>query len=138
LQDGYLYFPDARVLPNTTDPVYIMIQHRNHIAAMTSQPVSAVGNTIIYDFRTSDSYHTDTSVGQKQMPNGNWAMFAGDADPSDTSGYDINGQDKGTWAVSNGNFAEYLPTDLNLDGDVNGADKILWENNNGNSSTLPK
>ena len=115
-----------------------MVQHRNHIAAMTPQPISIANNTITYDFRANDSYRTATSIGQKQMPNGIWVMLAGDCDQSDTGGYDIIGQDKSIWEVSNGNFAQYLPTDLNLDGDVNGEDKILWEINNGNSSILPK
>ena len=115
-----------------------MIQHRNHIAAMTPQPVSVINNLITYDFRINDSYRTETSVGQKQMPDGSWMMFAGDCDQLDTGGYDIIGEDKSVWAASNGNFAQYLPADLNLDGDVTGADKILWEKNNGNSSILPK
>ena len=138
LQNGELYFPDTRLLPTSSEPVYVMIQHRNHIAAMTPHPISIVDNLITYDFRASDSYRTETSVGQKQMPDGSWVMLAGDCDQSDSGGYDITGQDKSIWAAANGNFAQYLPTDLNLDGDVTGADKILWEDNNGNSSTLPK
>ncbi len=138
LQNGELHFLDSRVLPTTSTPVYVMIQHRNHIAVMTPQPIYITNNTLAYDFRTSDSYRTETSVGQRQMPDGSWAMLAGDCDKSDTGGYDITGQDKIIWAESNGNFAQYLSTDINLDGDVTGEDKILWEINNGSSSTLPK
>ncbi len=137
-QSGELYFPDPRVLPATSEPMYVMIQHRNHIAAMTPQPILITNNTLTYDFRASDSYRISTSVGQRQMPNGTWAMLAGDCDQSDTEGYDITGQDKVIWAEFNGSFAQYLPADLNLDGDVTGADKILWGINNGNSSVLPK
>jgi len=138
LQDGYLHLPDMQILPNASEPMYIMIQHRNHIATMTPQPVSVINNSITYDFRATNGYNTSTSIGQKQMSDGNWALFAGDCDPLDTGGYDVNGQDKTMWSNSNGNFGQYLPADLNLDGDINGSDKILWERNNGNSSALPK
>ncbi len=138
-QDGCLYFPDGGVRLNSqVDSAYVVIQHRNHIAVMTPQPVAIVNNTLTHDFRLEDSYRDATSFGQKQLY-GDWVMFAGDCDQvSDLQGYDINGSDKALWISQNGNFAQYLSSDMNLDGDVNGADKGVWLNNNGISSRVPK
>lgn len=136
-QDGSLFFPNNRFLSaEIADSVHIVIQHRNHIAVMTPQPLSIDNNAVIHDFSLSDSYHPPSQYGQKQLPDGTWAMIAGDCEQSE-SGYDINGDDKGLWSNANGNFGNYFPSDLNLDGDVNGADKILWSDNNGINSVAP-
>jgi len=116
----------------------VSIRHRNHIAVLTPQLVPVINGTLTYDFRANDSYHNAASAGQKQTPDGAYVMYAGDIDPTDAGGYDINGQDKGKWSDDNGTFGAYLPSDINLDGDVNGADKIFWENNNGVNSIVPK
>ncbi len=138
-RDGCIYFPDSDVLPSGFNtPVYIVVMHRNHIAAMTPQPVSIINNTLTYDFRTAQSYIVAGSYGQKQLASGDWCMFAGDINPSDIGGYDINGNDKSVWTTFNGLFSDYFPADLNQDGDVNGADKGVWLGNNGIFSAVPK
>lgn len=136
--DGCIYFPDDAVLPPGFDtPVYIVVEHRNHIGVMSPQPVNIEDNALSFDFRTTESYRNQTSSGQKQLTNGTWCMYGGDIDPSD-AGYDINGGDKGIWVDDNGNFNGYFSSDLNNDGDVNGADKSIWFNNNGVFSIVPK
>lgn len=139
-QDGCLYFPDENVLSadDAGNAPYVVIQHRNHIAVMTPQPIQIINNTLTYDFRFSDSYKDNASFGQKQLSDGTWAMFAGDADQFEPLGYDINGLDKSVWVNSNGIFDGYFIPDFNQDGDVNGADKIMWFSNNGISSSVPK
>lgn len=137
-QDGSLFFPNSRFLSaEIADSLHVVIQHRNHIAAMTPQPLVIDNNTITHDFSGSDSHHTSTSIGQKELPDGTWVMFAGDCEQSG-AGYDINGNDKGLWLDSNGHHGDYFMTDQNLDGDVSGADKGLWFDNNGVSSVAPK
>jgi len=139
MKDGSIEFPDRCILAsNVASPLYIVVEHRNHIGVMTPQPVTLTGSTLSYDFRTSDSYRDPTSYGQKQLPDGTWAMFAGDADQSDFPSYDITGADKFPWVDTNGQFDQYLPADFNLDGDVSGGDKILWFENNGISSRVPR
>ena len=136
-EDGSLFFPNNRFLSaEITDSLHVVIQHRNHIAAMTPQPLMINNKIIVHDFSLSDSYHPPSQHGQKQLPDGTWVMFAGDGEQSE-SGYDINGDDKGLWSNANGNFGNYFSSDLNLDGDVNGADKILWSDNNGINSVAP-
>jgi|GEM_PF-1116007 len=120
-------------------PFYIVIEHRNHMGIMSSEPIEVINAEMTYDFSAQDSYRDPTSVGQKQLVNGKWVMFAGDMNQMiDSPSYDINGTDKVIWDSVNGEFDQYVPADVNLDGDVNGSDKIPWEENNGNNSRVPK
>ena len=123
---------------DVASPLYIVIEHRNHIGIMTPQPVDVIGSTLTYDFRWSDSYRDPTSFGQKQLPTGEWMMYAGDASQFDFPSYDINGTDKTIWFDNNRVFDYYFSPDFNLDGDINGQDKSLWFENNGISSRVPK
>jgi len=138
-QDGCLYFPNGDIrLSGQADSVYVVIQHRNHIAVMTPEPIRIFDNALTYDFRVEDSYRNQASSGQKQLYS-TWVMFGGDCNQiSDPLGYDINGSDKSLWVTDNGTFGVYLSTDMNLDGDINGADKGIWFDNNGTSSAVPK
>lgn len=140
LKDGCLYFPDEEALPADPGvPLYIVVMHRNHIAAISATPVAVAGGILSYDFRTQDSYAGGVGVGQKELSAGVWALFAGDGDQlADPTGYDINGQDKLLWSVDNGLFAQYRVTDFNMDGDVNGMDRIVWSYNNGVFSDIEK
>jgi|GEM_PF-1973852 len=136
--DGCIYFPNENILPAEFDtPVYIVVEHRNHIGVMSAEPVNMVNNTLTFDFRTTQTYKNAGSYGQKQLANGTWCMYTGNMEPNE-SGYDINGGDKSIWVNDNGTFNEYLPSDLNHDGDINGADKGLWFNNNGIYSIVSK
>ncbi len=138
-QDGNLFFPNNRFLSaEVADSIHLVIQHRNHIATMTPEPLLINNQLITYDFSLSDSYRTSASTGQKQLPDGTWVMLAGDCNAFDNTGYDINGQDKSMWSDYNGAFNDYFAPDLNLDGDINGQDKSLWFENNGLSSQIPK
>ncbi len=139
MKDGSIEFPNRCALVSTVaSPLYIVLEHRNHIGIMTPQPVALTNSTLTYDFRSSDSYRDQTSFGQKQLPTGEWTMFAGDADQSDFPSFDIKGTDKTVWFDNNGIFDYYFSPDFNLDGDINGQDKSLWFENNGISSRVPK
>ena len=139
-RDGSIRFPDRCALPYSDGtPLYVVIEHRNHIGIMSPNPISIQGNILAYDFRRGDSYKDITSFGQKQLPTGEWVMFAGDGDQiPDVVSYDITGEDKTIWTENNGVFDYYLSPDFNLDGDINGQDKGIWFENNGISSRVPK
>ncbi len=138
-KDGSIDFPDRCALSTDwTDPMYIVIEHRNHIGIMSPQPVPMTNQVLSYDFRQADSYSTESGYGQKEISTGIWAMIAGDGDQFDNFSYDINGEDKQVWYEQNGVFDIYLQGDYNLDGDVNGLDKGNWMMNNGISSRVPK
>jgi len=98
--------------PTQTGPFHIVIEHRNHIGIMSPTTVAVSNGKLVYDFTTADSYRDPTSFGQKQLPTGEWTMFAGDADQADFPSYDIQGTDKTLW--------------------------LLWFENNGISSRVPK
>ncbi len=138
LEDGSMFFPNTRVLnPSMGNSFYVVVEHRNHIGAMSSSPVSIVNNKLSYDFRNENSYVL--GFGQKELTLGVWGLFGGDGDQlNQPVGFDINGQDNTLWNPNNGFFNIYLEWDYNLDGDINGADKILWNGNNGIFSTLER
>jgi len=138
--DGTIDFPNRCALTtDLTTPVYVVVEHRNHMGVMSPQPISAVSQVISYDFRASDSYKDASGYGQKEVAPGVWVMVAGDgAQAEDIFSYDITGSDKQLWFEQNGNFDAYLPGDFNLDGDINGLDKPVWELNNGISSRVPR
>lgn len=133
MSDGSLHFP----IPITSldlaniNSVYLKIEHRNHLPVMTPTPVTISNGLIAFDFRTANSYVVGSSHGQKEVTPGVWALFAGDTDKDDATGYEISGLDRLIFNVENGNYGTYNIADHNLDGDVNGLDKIFWHGNNG-------
>ncbi len=137
-KDGTVNFVDRCVLVPPLSSTYIVLEHRNHVGVMSQQAVDINNGYLFYDFRAADSYRDATSVGQKQIPNGKWCLYAGDGDPNDAPSFDINGADKTIWFENNGIFDSYIGPDFNFDGDVNGKDKAIWEINNGISSRVPK
>jgi len=140
LEDGTVQFVEDCVLTTSaSSPLYILVEHRNHIGIMSPNMVAISGRALVHDFRVADSYRDPTSFGQKQTDANTWMMYAADgSQTSDIISYDINGTDKSEWTIDNGIFGQYLPTDFNMDGDITGEDKILWQANNGISSRVSK
>ncbi len=140
LENGRLFFPDPTPCLPDDVPIYIRVQHRNHIAAISAQAVEITANVLAYDFSAENSYNFNgISAGQKEVRAGVWALFAGDSSQADNlEGYDINGKDKAYWSEENGIFGRYLNADFNLNGTTDGADKVFWSNNNGTYSNVIK
>jgi len=142
--DGDVHFLEQCALPDDLmyDPLYIVVDHRNHLVAMSHIAViPAVTTTtngneysvFMYDFRQQDSYN-DAGFGQKELPNGARALFTGDINGD----YDINGADNSVRSIQNGIFGQYIQGDINLDADVNGSDRGFWSPNSGYSSGVPQ
>lgn len=124
---------------NTTGSFYIVVEHRNHLPAMSPTAINVNNGKLSHNFTNQNSYTTSTKSGQKWLESGAWGMYSGNGDQlSDPNGYDINGADKIPFQNDNGEFYIYLPADYNLDGDVTGADKANWSVNNGVTSAVPK
>lgn len=141
LENGTVYFPNDKILdPIHGSAFYILVEHRNHIGALSPQPIQVVGSTLTYDFRNADSYISGAGFGQQyDSGTANWMLYAGDGDQtSNLMGYDINGNDKAAWGLRNGIFSSYESVDFNLDGDVSGLDRIFWDYNNGIFSSLER
>lgn len=133
--DGEVTVVDACLLQNTTTPLHIVVEHRNHTAVMTAAPILIVNGEMNFDFRNAGANATI----QKAMPNGVYALYAGDGSQTqDLNGYDVNGVDKELWDMTNGIFDQYIPSDFNLDGNVDGADRSIWSINNGESSGIDR
>lgn len=137
MEDGSIQNASIEVSGTPASAYYIVVEHRNHLPAMTPTPISLVNNTLTYDFRTSNSYNQGAGFGQTQLGN-QWGMFAGNIDQSSAVGYEVSGADLILWNVANGNFNSYLLEDVNMDGDVNGQDRIMLNVNNGISSSVKK
>ncbi len=137
LEDGTVNLLGQPSFNTSIESAYVVVQHRNHLPAMSTVPVSIANNTLTYDFTSGNSYSGNNGYGQQQI-NGKWMLYTGNVDQTNPNGYEITGADKVLWQVQNGNFGLYDPTDFNMDSDVTGADRILWSNNNGIFSDVPK
>lgn len=138
--DGSITFPAECIIEaNDGTTLYVVVEHRGHMGAMSAKSVEIEGGTFTYDFRIENSYDANgTGSGQKEIAPGVWAMYTGDTDQNDFPSYDINGSDKDIWAEQNGRFNVYTTADCNLDGDVTGADKTGWIDNNGRFSVVQR
>lgn len=127
--DGVSPFSIDQPLPQS---VYVVVNHKNHLKAMSAFPVTVVSNTITYDFTAQNSY-LGGGAGQKELSPGIWAFNTGNSNGDN----EITGDDKISWAIENGNFNVYSSSDFNMDGEVTGADRIDWSVNNGLFSAVP-
>lgn len=59
---------------------YVRIQHRNHLAVMSSAPVPFANQAVAYDFSAAASRATGGTNAVVEVSAGIWAMAAGDAD----------------------------------------------------------
>lgn len=137
LQDGSITATTNLPSSSLQSSYHIVIEHRNHLPAMTPQPVVITSNSLSYDFSLSNSYTVGAGAGQKQIGT-IWCLFSSNADQSNPSGYEITGLDNILWQSSNGLFDIYEAVDFNMDGDVNANDKIQWTINNGIFSAITK
>ena len=123
---------------------YIAVEHRNHLIALSFDPVTAIDGTLTYDFRYSQSYIDNTlgtgAYGQKEILPGIYALFAGNGEQilSNCSFTDINYDDRTFWESENSKAGRYNHGDYNLNGDCNYNDRITYEYNNCKFSTIPK
>jgi hypothetical protein len=116
-----------------TDNLFVVIYHRNHLPVMSANPLTESGGVYSYDFTTGNNqaYGTDA---QKDLGNGIFGMFGGDANADNT----VNDSDKTTsWLLETGSSG-YLSSDLNLDGQSNNIDKNeIWLPNKWEDSKVP-
>ncbi len=137
LEDGTVQPLAPIAINQTITEAYIVVEHRNHLPVMSPSLVPIVNDTMVFDFRSENSYTGQNGFGQKQIGS-NWFLYGGNADQSNPVGYEISGSDKIIWTSMNGNFSIYDAADFNLDSDISGMDKILWNYNNGISSSVQK
>jgi hypothetical protein len=133
---------------NLADSFYVVIEHRNHLIAMSHIRVpidaGADSSVVTYDFRIQQSYEDDPFgfgvFAQKEITPGIFALFAGNGDQTISlqSDTDINFDDRSFWEGENGDIGEYRIGDYNLNGDTNFNDRLTWERNNGTFTSVPR
>lgn len=112
---------------------YIAVRHRNHLAVMSSSPVSFSPNNDLYDFTNS----VNKAYGQNammQIASGVYAMYAGDGNGDGV----IDDKDRDDiWNSQNGNMG-YLNGDFNLDSGVTVKDiNDFWNINHDKKMQVP-
>ena len=135
LQNGTVSLVSACPVLNISQVYHVLVEHRNHIGAVSHQAVAVNNNAISYDFTTQQSFIPVGSPanGQRQL-GAIYALFAGDSDKNSFSQIDAN--DKGMWRTDNGKIGRYLATDYNLDGAPDATDNAIWRVNNGKFSAI--
>lgn len=114
-----------------SQPVRVVIKHRNHLAIM-SNPIQNFGIGVIsYDFTTALSQASNESGDPAQMVqrNGIWCLQLGDLNASQD--FAIDGSDGTDFKIQfkEGVFDAYDPADVNMDGVVDGLDGSLFKIN---------
>ncbi len=137
-KDGMVTFPEDCPGPaiNIGDDYYILVQHQNHLGALSPSFVNILCNGAVleWDFRNSDSYKPVFRAGQKEVEPGVWAMFAANGEQV-LSIAAINSTDRTLWKVWQG-FLGYSPGDFDLNTMTNSADETVWKNNQNRTSGI--
>ena len=116
------------------DNLFAVIWHRNHLAILSANPLTYIGDTYLYNFSTvpGQAYGTDA---QKNLGGGIYGMIAGDVDASGL----IDQDDKTIYWESSAGTNGYKNSDLNLNTEVDNKDKDdFWVPNLGSESYVPE
>ncbi len=138
-QDGTVEFIQGCPVLDPATAYYVVVEHRNHLGAMSPAAIPVVKGTLTFDFTAADSYRTGDPLSNGQrLVAGQYALYAGDASKTTRAdNFDINYNDNALYRLDSNRFDTYLPTDFNLDADVNFADKGIWRRNSGTYSSVP-
>lgn len=132
-KDGTVQTTGACPVVNPTQTLFVAIEHRNHIGAVSHDAVAVVNNKISYDFTKRQSYVPAGLPASGQLQVGSvFCLFA--ADSYKTSFAEVNANDATIWINDNGKFGLYKLSDFNLDGEINANDNSIWRRNNGKFS----
>jgi hypothetical protein len=135
--DGWLRLPDKPylILMNSSpEPWYVVVRHRNHLAAMSSSAINfgSSGSPPILDLSDITSIYGGGGV--KEVETGIVALASGDANqdgavnPNDCNSY---------WRLQTG-LSGYYSADFDLDGFVAPSDlNSMWRINTGLISMVP-
>ncbi|MFN8345790.1 MAG: CotH kinase family protein [Spirosomataceae bacterium] len=120
---------------NPTQSFFVVVEHRNHIGAISHIAVPIVNNKLTYDFTKNQSYIPNNLAASGQLQVGStYCLFASDAAKASFS--EINANDFSEWVKNNGKFGIYKSGDFNLDGEINANDATIWRRNNGKFSGI--
>lgn len=113
---------------------HISIDHRNHLAIMTKDPINIDATGMSFDFTVSlnQAYGTTPMI---QLADGFFALWGGDGDQNEAvTSFDF----LEVWLPQNGTSPGYHQGDFNLDGVVTAFDFVrVWLPANGKASQIP-
>lgn len=143
--NGEIQFVGPCYQTSDMGPYWVLVEHRNHVGVMTPTAVAVTQNTqgdfeVNFDFRTTNSFTTPLTIGQKLLntSGSTYGMYGGDPQKVGNENFEINGNDNALWLLENGTSETYSKADMNLDVEINGADRSIWLPNNGLASGVPK
>ncbi len=133
LKNGSVRFLSGCININPVIKYFIVVEHRNHVGALSHEAIAIKNNKLTYDFSTQQSYVPAGAPAYGQNKIGNvYCLFAADGVKSSFS--EVNALDAGLWKTGNGEFGCYKPSDFNMDGTINALDASIWGRNNGKFS----
>ncbi|MFH0908258.1 MAG: choice-of-anchor Q domain-containing protein [bacterium] len=112
--------PGVRLECTPNHSYYVMVKHRNHLSAMSAQPVAYTNTLVGCDFTTDSSQYQGGTNGSVELEPGVWGLAAGDADGEGR----VRNADA-TIVQQQAGRTNYLPGDMNLDGTVDTNDEAL-------------
>lgn len=125
--NGQIVDPTGKIpyFKESTSPVQVALQHRNHVGIISNPIASFSGATVAYDFTTglAQAYNAGGDPAQLILKNGEWCMIYGDIN----SDFSVDAIDitLGKTDFNNGVADEYDSSDLNMDGVVDAIDITL-------------
>lgn len=127
-------FGNLKFSVSLTANLYVVIYHRNHIAAISANPVLLINGNGSYNFSSGEFKVLEGSLGHKEFSSGIWGLTAGDSNGDG----EINELDKqNNWEQEAGTFG-YLNADFSMDSQNDNKDKNdFWNLNIGFKSRVP-
>ena len=128
--------PDLDVDLPPNGSYYLVVKHRNHLAAMSSVPLAYTNQSLTYDFTASDSAYFGGTNGCVAVSGGNttfWALRSGDSD-GDGRVLPVDA----TICASQTNALGYRRADADLDGIVTTTDDSRILQNLFATSAVPR
>jgi hypothetical protein len=113
-----------------TGSYYIVVRHRNHLAAMSASAVALSSSSAPYDFRSGLSQYYGGDA--KDLGGGEFGLYAGDGNADGG----VYGEDYTLYRTSQGEEG-YEAADYSMDGGVYGEDYTLRRVNQGKETAVP-
>jgi hypothetical protein len=113
----------------TSGNYYLVIRHRNHLAAMSALPQSLSGTSVAYDFSTGLSQYAGNDA--LDLGGGVFGLFAGDVDGNGG----VGASDLVNTRVAIGSI-KYIPEDVDMNGGVGASDLVKVRVNIGRAAQV--
>lgn len=135
--DGTIVGLDGTSYPEFTSSIsqnlFVVLYHRNHIAVMSSNPLTHSGGLYAWDFTSGATQAFGGTNGQNEISTGIWGLIGGNGHADEM----IDDADKVAWSAEVGTDG-YLANDFNLDTQTDNKDKNdVWVGSNNSTSQVP-